>query len=248
MPRRTARGAARYIHRDASSAEYAHVEIELTPGGHWEPAEIDGQAWFFGIPRRFVATIQSTLRHLLVQRFGILGLDKVGVSLTLASYHELESTEAAFARATALAFRDALAKSGIVRVTSKLRVLLSVPAAHERTVVAELFERQAQPELRTRVGERVQLVAKAPLVSLLGFETWLRAASGGSGTVQLRFAGFQPVGVLDIDDDDEGQPAAQGARLRGPRPSLRYGIALAEPEEDLEPVGVGRVMRVGAPS
>jgi elongation factor G len=105
---RSAEGTEKYVRIADGHGEYAHVSLRLRPaeagaGYSFEDTTIGGT-----IPKRFMPSIEGGIRESMAN--GVLRghpIVDVRVEVHDGSYHDTDSTDAAFRTAAALAFQDA---------------------------------------------------------------------------------------------------------------------------------------------
>ena len=136
MLTRPARGEAKYARQAEGRGHYAHVKIHIHPG---EPASgfvFENRVVGEAIPDRFISAVEQGLRQAAADGVpaGCSVVD-VRVELEDGSYHDVDSTAAAFELAAVMAFQDAvrnagpLADDGMSSVTEPRRPVTSPPDA-----------------------------------------------------------------------------------------------------------------------
>jgi elongation factor G len=221
---RAADGEMKYRDR----GEYAHVKVCVSPGpapgGHVIDSHIIGGA----IPERFTIPVEDGIRERLSR--GIIGgypVRSVRVELVDGSYHDADSTAAAFRIAASRAVREALFMAGCVVLEPLMRVESSVPVDSAEAVARELIRRRGRiASLETRAGTQ-QIHAIAPLADLFGFESCLRESTHGRGSCAIDFDSYAPMQPADGNDEDRDSRVTAPRRPASP---LRHSsIALPEP-------------------
>jgi elongation factor G len=157
-------------------------------------------------------------------------VDDVHIELYDGSYHDLDSSEAAFRVAGSLAFDDAAKKADPVLLEPVMRVEAVVPEEYAGDVMGGLSGRRGVVQaMEVRDNTRC-IVAHVPLSDMSGYSTDLRSRTHGRGTYTMQFERYQP---FRRPERDEGQ-ASFVREPRGPLPRPRNtGIALPEPDDDL---------------
>src|SRR5690606_7244841 len=116
---------------------------------------------------------------------GVLaGYPMVDVKVTLydGSFHEVDSSEAAFKIAGSMAFQDGAKQAKPVLSEPIMHVEVTVPEEFMGDVSGDLSSRRAQIE---EMGERSNLKtvsATVPLANMFGYTTDLRSMTQGRGT------------------------------------------------------------------
>jgi elongation factor G len=121
---RSAEGSAKHVRMAGGQGEYAHVSLRVYPsepgsGYRFEDATIGGS-----IPKRFMSSIDSGIGESMAK--GVLrGYPMVDVRVEVydGSYHDTDSTDAAFKTAAALAFQEAAKKAEPVVLEPVMQVV-----------------------------------------------------------------------------------------------------------------------------
>jgi elongation factor G len=194
IKKETAEGEGKYIRQTGGRGQYGHalVRIEkLAPGaGVQFEEEIKGGT----VPREFIKPIEKGIREAADR--GVLAgyplLDFKAV-LTDGSYHEVDSSEAAFKIAGSMAFQDAAKKAGISLLEPMMKVEVVMPADFMGTVVGDLNAKRGQiQEMIDRNGAKVVL-AFVPLSEMFGYATSLRSNTQGRASYSMEFAHYSEV-------------------------------------------------------
>jgi elongation factor G len=224
---RPADGESKYVSQDR---QYAHVKIRIKPVDGGTGCVFENHTTAGSIPERFIASIDEGIRERLTH--GVVAgypVDDVRIELYDGSYHDVDSSKAAFRAAGSLAFEDAAKKAGPVLLEPVMRVDVHVPEEHAEDVVGNLSARRGVIQaVEARDGTRF-IVAHVTLSDMFGYPTDLRSRTHGRGTYTMQFERYQPCRRPERDEE-------QGSCVReprGPQPKPRNtGIALPEPDDD----------------
>lgn len=226
---RSAEGTAKHVRMAHGHGEYAHVSLRLRPaeagsGYTFEDTTIGG-----AIPKRFITSIEDGIRKSMAN--GVLrGYPIVDVRVEVhdGSYHDTDSTDAAFRRAAALAFQEAAKKAQPLVLEPVMQVVVRADNRHVNAVREALLMRRGELQARTHEPDQEVTTAHVPLSELFGFEGQLRAETHGHASCSIQFAYYQPVVHGAAGDDD--RISSVGAPRR-PAPNLRTNAA-SVPEPD----------------
>jgi elongation factor G len=119
----------------------------------------------------------------------------VRVVLVDGKAHSVDSSDAAFQAAGALALREVAAAAGTSVLEPWAEVEVQVPAAFVGPVMSDLAGRRAHVtgnEPDPEHEDRVTVLAEVPEVELLTYAAALRAVSHGTGRSRRRPAGHRP--------------------------------------------------------
>lgn len=230
---RMAEAEAKHTRHGDSGGEYAHVKIRLYPGEFGSGYHFENRVAGGAIPERFIGSVDQGIRDRLAHGVVVgYAIADVRVLLDGGSYHDVDSSEVAFRIAGSLAAEQALRKADPVLLEPMMDVRVVVPAQYRRDVIDELVARRGRVESVEREGSMEILRAVAPLASLLGYSTDLRARTRGEGTCSIQFHAYMPYRGGDEGRDD----TVIGARLR-PRPDPKSSsISLPAPDDDAAPL------------
>ena len=111
----------------------------------------------------------------------------MSVELYDGSYHEVDSSEAAFKIAGSMALQDASKRAKPVILEPIMKVEVTVPEQFLGDITGNLNSKRGQIEnMGERVGLRV-IEAKVPLSEMFGYVTALRSMTEGRGTYSMEF-------------------------------------------------------------
>ncbi|MGC9599328.1 MAG: elongation factor G [Minisyncoccia bacterium] len=188
-----AEAEGKYIRQSGGRGQYGHVWLRVKPlergTGFVFLDEIKGGI----IPHEFIPATEKGVKEALDK--GILAhypVTDVEVTLYDGSFHEVDSSEAAFKIAGSIAFQEAArrAKPVILEPIMKLQVL--VPPDFLGEVTGQLNSKRGRIEsLGDRPGLKV-IDAKVPLSEMFGYATELRSMSQGRGSFTMEFDHYEP--------------------------------------------------------
>lgn len=226
---RSAEGSAKHVRMASGQGEYAHVSLRVYPGEAGSGYRFEDITIGGSIPKRFLTSVDSGIRESMAK--GVLrGYPVVDIRVEVhdGSYHDADSTDAAFKTAAALAFQEAAKKAEPVVLEPVMHVVVRTDDRHARSVLDSLRMRRGDIHARTHEPDQDVITARVPLSELFGFEGQLRAETHGRASCSIRFADYQPVVQGPAGDDD--RTSRVGAPRR-PAPNLRSSAA-SVPEPD----------------
>ena len=225
---RSADGAMKYARQIDGRGQYAHARVRLYPGESGSGYTFESTILGGAIPEEFIQSVNDGIKEALAH--GMVGgypIDDVRIELYDGSYHDTDSSEAAFKVAGAMAFQDAARQAGPVLLEPVMRVDVVVSNEFVRDVVADLESRRGQIHSREHRGRTQTIRARVPLSDLFGYFSNLRERTRGRGTFVMQFDRYQPVRRAE---DDGAEPSLVRAPRR-PIPAPRSSkVALPEPE------------------
>jgi len=190
-----ANGTGRVARQSAGHGEYAvcRLAVEPLPEGHG--IEFTSRVSEETLPARFVAAVEVGVRDRLAR--GLTGGHRVvDVAVTLLDGEDslVDSTEAAFEAAGALAVQEA-ARDGELRLLEAIdHVAVTVADGYARIVRADLANRRGRVVgTDTDEHDRAVIHAEVPAAELRSYVIELRGMTAGSGWFRRRFLRYEPM-------------------------------------------------------
>ncbi|MCL2339853.1 MAG: elongation factor G [Actinomycetia bacterium] len=184
----------RFIRQTGGRGQYGHVVINLYPqergAGYLFENKIVGGV----IPKEYITPVDKGIQEALVS--GVLAsypVVDVRVELIDGSYHEVDSSEAAFKIAGSLAIKEALRRSNPQLLEPVMEVEVDTPEDYMGDVIGNLSSRRGQIlGIEDRSGAKL-IRALVPLSEMFGYATDLRSATQGRAVYTMQFKAYVPV-------------------------------------------------------
>jgi elongation factor G len=205
--RETFAGAAaargRHVKQSGGHGQYAICDIEVEPlpgGGGFEFVDrVVGGA----VPRQFIPSVEKGVRAQLEKgvRAGYPVVD-VRVTLVDGKAHSVDSSDAAFQTAGALALREAAAKAEISLLEPVAEVRVLMPDDYVGAVMSDLSSRRGRVLGTEPVGDglrgggsggRTLVRAEVPEVEIVRYAVDLRSLTHGTGRFSRAYARHEPM-------------------------------------------------------
>ncbi len=188
-----AEAEGKYIRQSGGRGQYGHVWLRVKPlergTGFVFLNEIKGGV----IPQEFIPATEKGVKEALDK--GILAhypVTDVEVTLYDGSFHEVDSSEAAFKIAGSIAFQEAAKRAKPVILEPIMKIQVLVPPDFMGEVTGNLNAKRGRIEgLSDRPGLKV-IDAQVPLSEMFGYATELRSASQGRGSFTMEFDHYEP--------------------------------------------------------
>ena len=182
----------KFVRQSGGKGQYGDVWIEFTPnegkGYEFEDAIVGGV-----VPREYIPSVDAGLQEAM--KNGVLAgypLIDVKAQLYDGSYHEVDSSEAAFKVAASLALKNAASKAGAVILEPIMKVQVIAPEEYLGDVMGSITARRGQMEgMEDRAGAKV-INAMVPLSEMFGYATTLRSSTQGRGTFTMVMDHYSP--------------------------------------------------------
>ena len=190
-----ATGHGRHVKQSGGHGQYAVCDIEVEPldrGGGFEFVDktVGGV-----IPGTFIPSIEKGIRAQMDKGVSA-GFPVVDLRVTLVGgkAHSVDSSDAAFQAAGALALREAAAAGKIQLLEPVSTVSIMVADEHVGTVMSDLSGRRGRLTGTTSSGEGLtEISAEVPDQELLRYAVELRALTAGTGRFRRQYLRHDPV-------------------------------------------------------
>ncbi len=183
-----AEAEGKYIKQSGGRGQYGHVRLRVKPlergAGFVFIDDIKGGS----IPNEFIPAVEKGVKEALSR--GVLAhyqVTDVEVSLYDGSFHEVDSSEAAFKIAGSMAFQEAARRAKPVILEPVMKIQVIVPQDFLGEVTGNLNSKRVKiDEMSDRPGLKV-IDAKVPLSEMFGYATELRSMTQGRGSFTMEF-------------------------------------------------------------
>ncbi len=190
----SAEGEGKYIKQSGGRGQYGHCWLRLEPlerGAGFEFVdEIKGGL----IPREFIAPIEKGIKETLDN--GVLAgykVEDVRAAVYDGSYHDVDSSEAAFKIAGSMAFKAAFNKAKPIILEPIMKVEVVTPEQYMGDVIGDINSKRGQVnEMIDRANAKV-IHAFVPLSEMFGYATSLRSMTQGRASYSMEFYQYQEV-------------------------------------------------------
>jgi len=191
------KGHGRHVKQSGGHGQYAVCDIEVEPlprGAGFEFAErVVGGA----VPHTYIPSVEKGVRAQM-ERGVVAGFPVVDIRVTLVDgrAHSVDSSDAAFQTAGALALRDAADRGQVILLEPVDEVVVRVPDGAVGTVMSDLSGRRGRvlgTEPDPAGTDHTVIRAEVPATELLRYAVELRSMTSGGGTFRRAFARYEPM-------------------------------------------------------
>jgi elongation factor G len=196
--KQSAEAEGKYIRQSGGRGQYGHCWLRVEPleaGSGFEFVnEIKGGA----IPQEYITPIERGAKEAL-ENGVISGFPLVDIKVTVydGSFHDVDSSEAAFKIAGSLAVQEAVKRAKPIILEPIMRVEVTTPEQFMGDAVGDLNAKRGQIQEMEDRGEgnaRVKVIkATVPLASMFGYATALRSMSQGRANYSMEFDHYEEV-------------------------------------------------------
>ncbi|WP_422935830.1 elongation factor G-like protein EF-G2 [Sinomonas sp. P47F7] len=188
-----ASGHGRYVKQSGGHGQYAICDIEVEPLERGAGFEFVDRIVGGVIPGAYVLSVEKGVRAQmekgLAQGFPVVD---IRVTLVGGKTHSVDSSDAAFQAAGALALREAAAASRIQLLEPVSSVTISVPDEYVGSVMSDLSARRGRLTGTTSGEEGTEINAEVPDAELLRYAIELRALTAGTGRFRREYLRHDP--------------------------------------------------------
>ena len=189
--RETIKGTAdcegKYIKQSGGRGQYGHVWIKFEPnpgkGFEFVDAIVGGT-----VPKEYIKPTQDGLVDAMARGM-LAGFQAMDIKATLfdGSYHDVDSSEAAYKIAASMALKEAAKKCNPVILEPIMRIEVTVPELYYGDVLGDISRRRGLVTGEsTRSGAKI-VEAEVPLSEMFGYVTDLRSMTQGRGNYVMQF-------------------------------------------------------------
>ncbi len=195
----TAQAEGKYIRQSGGRGQYGHCWLKV------EPQDEKGKGYEFideikggVIPQEYIKPVNVGAREAL-ENGVVAGYPMVDVKVTLydGSFHEVDSSEAAFKIAGSLAVQEAVKRADPVILEPIMKVVVTTPEQFMGDVVGDINSRRGMIKEINDRGEgnaRVkEIESEVPLANMFGYATQMRSMTQGRASYYMEFSHYNEV-------------------------------------------------------
>ena len=177
----------RYVKQSGGKGQYGHCWLKIEPNEKGKGFEFIDAIKGGSIPREFIAPVQKGVEEAM--KAGVVaGYPVVDIKVTLfdGSYHEVDSSEAAFKVAASMAFKDGCRRASPILLEPVMDVAVEVPQQYMGDVTGSLSSKRGQIQGTEDIGNGITVInALVPLSELFGYTSELRSITSGRGSANI---------------------------------------------------------------
>ncbi|MCL2530507.1 MAG: EF-Tu/IF-2/RF-3 family GTPase, partial [Coriobacteriia bacterium] len=184
----------KFVRQSGGRGQYGHVVINLIKREAGAGYEFTSKIVGGIIPKEYITPVDRGIQEALASgtMAGYPVVD-VGVELVDGSYHEVDSSEAAFKIAGSMAVKEALKRSNPVLLEPMMSVEVETPEDYLGEVMGNLSSRRGQIQGIDSRGNAQQVNALVPLSEMFGYATDLRSSTQGRASYTMQFSSYEPI-------------------------------------------------------
>ncbi|KKW37096.1 MAG: Elongation factor G, partial [Candidatus Uhrbacteria bacterium GW2011_GWC2_53_7] len=192
--RKEAEGEGKFIRQTGGRGQYGHAKVRIEPNTEGAGFEFLDEIKGGVIPREYINPIEKGIKE-AAGRGIVAGYPLLDFKIHLfdGSYHEVDSSEAAFKIAGSMAFQDAAKKASPVLLEPMMKVEVITPEEFMGTVVGDLNAKRGQIQEMTDRMEMKVIRAFVPLSEMFGYATTVRSLTQGRASYTMEFDHYEEI-------------------------------------------------------
>ncbi|MDN4509578.1 elongation factor G [Gordonibacter sp. RACS_AR49] len=184
----------KFVRQTGGRGQYGHAVINMYPQEAGEGYLFENKIVGGVVPKEYIPSIDKGIQEAL--NSGVLAgypVEDVRVELVDGSYHDVDSSEAAFKVAGSMAIKEALRKSSPVILEPVMAVEIETPEEYTGFVMGDIPSRRGMIQGQEKRGNAIVVSAKVPLGNMFGYATDLRSGTQGRAVYTMQFDSYEPV-------------------------------------------------------
>ena len=192
--RNMAEAEGKYIRQSGGRGQYGHVWLKVEPRERGSGFEFINAIKGGLIPHEFIPAVKKGVEE-AVTRGVVAHYPMIDLQATLydGSFHEVDSSEAAFKIAGSIAFQEATKRASPVLLEPIMKLQVIAPANYLGDVTGDVSAKRGQIEAMSDRFNNKIIDAKIPLSEMFGYATNLRSMTQGRGNFTMEFSHYAEV-------------------------------------------------------
>ena len=189
-----AKAEGKYIKQSGGRGQYGHVWLRVEPKERGQGFEFIDEIKGGAIPKEFIPAVRKGVIEAM-SKGALAGYSLVDTSVTLydGSFHDVDSSEAAFKIAGSMALQSAVKMAKPVLLEPVMRIEVIVPTECFGDVVGDLNSKRGGIKKSFDRGKMKVIEATIPLAEMFGYATALRSMTHGRGGSTMEFSHYDQV-------------------------------------------------------
>jgi elongation factor G len=192
--RKKAEAQGRHKRQTGGRGQFGDVWLELSPLPRGEQFEFENRIKGGVVPNQFIPAVEKGVLETM-DKGHIAGFPIVDVKVSLydGSYHDVDSSEAAFKRAASIGFKAAMEKANPVMLEPVYAMEIVVPEENMGDIMGDMNSRRGRVLGMDTKNKRSTIKAQVPLAEILMYSPDLDSRTGGRGSFTQKFSHYQEI-------------------------------------------------------
>lgn len=190
----TAEAEGKYVRQSGGRGQYGHVWLKVNSKDRGDGFTFVDAIKGGAIPREFIPAVEKGVREAL-DRGVIAGYQLTDLEVTLydGSFHEVDSSEAAFKIAASMALQEGAKKAKPVILEPVMKIQVIIPSEFLGDITGDLSSKRGKIEAMNDRANTKVVDAMVPLSEMFGYATKLRSMTQGRGAFTMEFDHYDVV-------------------------------------------------------
>ena len=184
----------KFIRQSGGRGQYGHVWLEMEPLEPGSGIQFESKIVGGVVPKEYIKPVEEGIRE-AAESGTLAGYPVIDfkASLVDGSYHDVDSSEAAFHIAGSMAFKEGCKQAKSVILEPIMKVEITVPEEYMGDVIGDVNSRRGKMEGMEAVDGLEEIRAFIPLSEMFGYATDLRSKTQGRGTYSMEPSHYEEV-------------------------------------------------------
>ena len=184
----------KYIKQSGGRGQYGHVRLRVEPLERGAGFEFENELKGGSVPQEYVPAVEKGVKEAL-ERGVVAGypLKDIRVIVYDGSYHEVDSSEAAFKIAGSMAVQECVKKASPIILEPVMKVVSITPEQFMGDVTGDLNAKRGKIQNMEDRGKIKVITAHVPLAKMFGYSTQLRSMTEGRASYSMEFSNYEEV-------------------------------------------------------
>ncbi len=184
----------RYVKQSGGRGQYGHCYLRIIPNERGAGFEFINSIKGGSIPREYIPAIEKGVKASLLAGV-VAGYPVIDLKVEVydGSYHEVDSSEAAFKVAGSMAFKEGCKRANPVLLEPIMSIEVIAPEKFVGDVTGSLSSKRGMIKNTETRGDLHVISADVPLAELFGYTTQLRSITSGRGNATMEMSHFAEV-------------------------------------------------------
>jgi len=189
-----AQAEGKYIRQTGGHGQYGDVWLRVTPNERGKGIEFVNAIVGGSVPREYIKPVENGVRETLENGI-VASFQMIDVKVTLfdGSYHDVDSSEAAFKMAGSIGIKEAVRKAGPILLEPIMMVEVTTSEDFYGDVIGDLNRRRGTILGMDNRGTMYVVRGHVPLAEMFGYVNDLRSMTSGRANYSMEFAHYDPV-------------------------------------------------------
>ena len=189
-----AEAEGKYIRQSGGRGQYGHVWLRVKPLERGQGYKFVDAIKGGIIPKEFIPAVEKGVKE-AIEKGVLAGYPLVDLEVTLydGSFHEVDSSEAAFKIAGSIALQEAAKRAQPILLEPIMKLEVTIPQEYFGDVLGDINSRRGKILDTFDRGQQKVIRAHVPLAEMFGYATTLRSLTQGRGVFTMEFDHYQKV-------------------------------------------------------